>query len=217
MDQSSTRRKRIAILAVIVPVVVGLIIVALGRILGNEESETQVKKPRETTEPVRETAPEPAAAGTPAPRVRLTEGGTGKPFDSASLGNAPLAIVFTSPKCGPIGSYLGRVEAEMSKEGDAGAVLAIASDPEGNAPQAVDAWLAKSGLKGGSSFRYLVGEEEELRGYWNAWGFKGPSAACPAGVPAHLVDGSGENAGILDLDPGGAPSLLTAAFAGMSE
>jgi cytochrome oxidase Cu insertion factor (SCO1/SenC/PrrC family) len=218
MDQSSSRRKRIAALAVILPVTVGVIIVLLGHLLGHENSE--IAKPREASEVEaeveRQTAPAPAAAGTPAPRVRLTNGATGESFDSASIGNDPYAVVFINTKCEAIGKYLGRVASELKAKGDPDAVLAISADPAVDTPEAVSAWVAKHKLKGGP-VHYLIGDEDELGGLWNAWGFGGPSSACPPSVPAHLVDGAGENDGIVDLDPAGPPSILTDALVGMSK
>ena len=217
MDQSSSRRKKIATLAVVLPVVVGIFIVVLGHFLGHEH--TDIAKPREATEVEaeveRRTAPAPAEAGTPAPRVRLSDGATGGRFDSSSLGHDPYAVVFVTTGCEAIGAYLGRASADLKAAGDADAILAISADPSVDTPEAVRAWVAKHKLKGGP-LHYLVGDEDELSGLWIAWGFAGPSSACPPSVPAHLVAGSGENAGIVDLDPSGPASILTDALAGMS-
>ncbi|HEY0277189.1 MAG TPA: SCO family protein [Solirubrobacterales bacterium] len=217
-EQEKSRRKRIATLVVVLPLVAGMIIVALGHFLGHEES--NVAKEKEAPEVVekieRQTAAAPAASGTPAPRVRLTNGATGQSFDSASIGSDPYAVVFINTKCEAIGGYLGQVAAELKAKGDADAVLAISADPAVDTPAAVVAWVGKHELKGGP-VHYLIGDEDELRGLWNAWGFGGPSPACPPSVPAHLVDGAGENDGIVDLDPTGASSLLTDALVGMAK
>jgi cytochrome oxidase Cu insertion factor (SCO1/SenC/PrrC family) len=214
MQNSSRRRKIIAALAVVVPVLAGLAIVVFAHALGSETEEegTTAKE----AEPTRQTAVAPAAAGTPAPRVRLSEGASGARFDSSSLGGEPYAVVFISTACAPIGDYLGRAAAELRGGGDAEAILAISADPARDSPAAVAAYLAKHHLKG-PPFHYLVGDEEELAGDWNAFGFEGPSPDCPPSVPAHLVDGSGENDGVVDLAPGGPPSLLTDALAGMTK
>jgi cytochrome oxidase Cu insertion factor (SCO1/SenC/PrrC family) len=215
MDNYSSRRKVIAALAVVVPVLVGLAIVIFAHALGTEtEEESTTAKEAEAA---RETAVAPAAEGTPAPRLRLAEGTGGERFDSASLGDEPYAVVFISTACAPIGAFLGRAVAELEAEGDREAVLAISADPARDTPKAVAAYLSKHHLDGAAAFHYLVGDEEELQGPWNAWGFKGPSASCPPSVPAHLVDGAGENAGIIDLEPGGPPTLLTDALSGMAK
>jgi cytochrome oxidase Cu insertion factor (SCO1/SenC/PrrC family) len=212
----SSRRKLIATLAVAVPIGLGLLIAVIAHLVGGG-GEAAVAKPRPSTAPQRQVAAAPAAAGTPAPRVRLAEGATGKPFDSASLGTTPYAVVFiSSAGCEPIGDYLGRAVAELRHGGDDDAVLAISADPAGDTPKAVGAYLAEHHLQS-AHFHFLVGDEDELRGLWNAWGFTGPSSTCADSVPAHLVAGSGENAGLIDLDPQSPASLLTDALSGMAK
>jgi cytochrome oxidase Cu insertion factor (SCO1/SenC/PrrC family) len=210
----SSRRKVIATLAVVVPLAVGLLIAVIAHFAGG--GETEISKPRPIAAPQRQVAVAPAAAGTPAPRVRLTEGATGKPFDSASLGATPYAVVFISAECRAIGDYLGKAAAELRQKGDPDAVLAISADPTGDASKAVGAYLAKHHLEG-APFHFLTGDEGELRGLWNAWGFNGPAPTCADSVPAHLVAGSGENAGVIDLDPQSPSSLLTDALTGMTK
>jgi cytochrome oxidase Cu insertion factor (SCO1/SenC/PrrC family) len=214
----SSRRKLIATLAVVGPLALGLLIAVIAHLAGGG-GETEASKPRSTitaVEPQRQVGVAPAAAGTPAPRVRLTEGATGEPFDSTALGTSPYAVVFIAAGCEPIGDYLGRAVAELRAAGDDDAVLAISADPAGDAPKAVAAYLAKHHLQG-APFHFLAGDESELRGLWNAWGFTGPSPACPGSVPAHLVAGTGENAGLIDLDPQSPASLLTDALSGMAK
>jgi cytochrome oxidase Cu insertion factor (SCO1/SenC/PrrC family) len=217
-EQEKSRRKKIAAVVVILPLVAGMIIVALGHFLGHEEDNVAKEKeaPEVAAKIERQTAAAPAASGTPAPRVRLTNGATGESFDSSSIGGDPYAVVFINTSCEAIGKYLGRAASELKAKGDADAVLAISADAAVDTPEAVSAWVAKHKLKGGP-VHYLIGDEDELRGLWNAWGFGGPSSACPPSVPAHLVDGAGENDGIVDLDPAGAPSILTDALVGMAK
>jgi cytochrome oxidase Cu insertion factor (SCO1/SenC/PrrC family) len=212
----SSRRKRIATLAVVLPIGLGLLIAVVAHLVGGG-GETTVAKPRPSIAPPRRVAAAPAAAGTPAPRVRLAEGATGKPFDSASLGTTPYAVVFISATgCEPIGAYLGRAVAELQGADDDDAVLAISADPTGDTPKTVGAYLAKHHLRS-TPFHFLTGDEHELRGFWNAWGFTGPSPTCADSIPAHLVAGNGENAGLIDLDPASPASLLTEALSGMTK
>jgi cytochrome oxidase Cu insertion factor (SCO1/SenC/PrrC family) len=215
-EQEKARRKKIATLTVVLPLVAGVIIVLLGHFLGNEH--TEIPTPKETTgaEVERQSAPVLAAAGTPAPRIRLSEGATGKRFDSASLGDAGYAVVFISTKCEAIGDYLGRVARSLAGSGG-GDVLAISADPEVDTPEAVREWLAKHHIPAGSPFHYLVGDEDELSGYWSAFGFGGPSSACPDSVAAHLVNGSSENTGVIDLQPEGPTDALTDPLGGQSK
>jgi cytochrome oxidase Cu insertion factor (SCO1/SenC/PrrC family) len=210
----SSRRKLIATLCVVLPLLAGVAIAAIAALVGHESD--NVAKPRPETAPQRRVAVAPAAAGTPAPRIRLGEAASGKRFDSAALGGDPYAVVFISTECGPIGDYLGRAVAELRSRGAPDAVLAISSDPSTDTPEATAAYLTRHHL-GGAPFHFLLGTEDELQGYWNAWGFTGPAPNCPDSVPAHLVAGSGENAGVIDLDPAAPASLLTDALAGMAK
>ncbi len=214
-EQDKTRRKKIAALTVILPVMAGIVIVILGHLLGHESSEIQKPKEASEAQVERQAAPAPAAAGSPAPRVRLSEGATGARFDSSSLGGEGYAVVFVSTKCGPIGEYLGRVTRKLAGSGG-GAILAISADPEVDTPEAVKGWLAKHHVPAGGPLHYLVGDEDELSGSWNAWGFRGPSSACPDSVPAHLVNGSSENTGVIDLQPDGPVDALTDPLGGQS-
>jgi cytochrome oxidase Cu insertion factor (SCO1/SenC/PrrC family) len=211
MDQQSSRRKLIALAAVVGPILVGILIVLIGHLAGHE---AEVAKP--APEPHRRAAIAPAAAGTSAPRIRLADGAGGKSFDSTSLGNMPYAVLFISTDCGPIGDYLGRAVAELREAHADVAVLAISSDPTVDTSRPVGAWLSRHHLEG-TPFHYLVGDEAELRGYWNAWGLTEPTATCPGSVPAHLVNGSSGNAGVVDLDPDSQPSLFSGALIGMSK
>jgi len=215
-EQERNRRKKIAALTVVLPVLAGLAIVVIGHLLGHESSE--VKEPDETTEArvERQAAPALAAAGTPAPRVRLTEAATGAGFDSTSLGGEGYAVVFASTKCGPIGEYLGRVARKLGGSGG-GAILVVSADPEVDTPEAVKAWYAEHHVPAGGPLHYLVGDEGELRGLWNAFGFSGPSSGCPGSVPAHLVNGSSENTGVIDLQPDGPVDALTDPLTGQSK
>ncbi len=212
MGGASERRKLIAALTVTLPILAGIAIVAIGHFFGHE---TDTPIPRPGSEPPRAAAVAPAAVGTPAPRVRLVEGATGTRFDSASLGSAPYAVVFIATGCETIGDYLGRVVAELREGGTEAAILAISSDPGGDSPEKVSTWLSRHHLESGP-FHYLVGTEEELLGYWNAWGLTGPSPTCGGSVPAHLVSGSGINAGVVDLDPQSPSSLFADTLRGMS-
>jgi cytochrome oxidase Cu insertion factor (SCO1/SenC/PrrC family) len=213
-EQGQRRRRRIAALAVILPIAVGLAIAALAHFVGDEET---VAKPSTQRRPARHRieAATPAEAGTDAPRVRLTDGGSGRSFDGALPAGEPYAVVFISTRCEAIGGFLRRVAADL-EPGEA-AVLAISADPRVDSPAAVRGWLSRNRIRPGGSFHYLLGDEAELRGYWNAWGFAGPEAECPESVPAHLVSGADKNIGILDITPTSSASLLTAPLRGMAE
>lgn len=214
-EQAQRRRRRIAALAVVAPIAAGLVIAAGAHFIGGEEGEvtTQSTAARPARQLVEGAGP--AAAGSDAPRVRLAEGGSGKGFDSGTLGGEPYAVVFISTRCGALGGFLERVAADL--EPGEGAVLAISADPKVDSPGAVRAYLSHNHINPGSSVHYLLGDEGELRGYWNAWGFAGPVAECPESAPAHLVSGAGQNTGVLDVGPTSPASLLTTPLRGMAK
>lgn len=210
-EQEKARRKKIAALTVILPVLAGIAIVVAGNLFGQESTESKKKPAAEHHAKVERTeAANPTETGSPAPRVRLEEPASGKRFDSASLGTTPFAVVFISTRCEAAGNFLGDVAEGL--EGGRGGVLAITSAPEVDTPKAVRGFLTKHGIAEGDPFHYLVGSESEVHGFWNAWGFNGPAAKCGGSIPAHLVGSSkGQyvNAGILDIDPQGEAELMT--------
>jgi hypothetical protein len=218
-DRTKSRRKVIATLAVVLPIAAGLTIAAIAHFVGGEEGEVekpaaekrqQEQAPRHLVE-----AATPAELGSPAPRVRLTEGGSGKGFDGASLGSEPYAVLFISTRCEAIGGFLHRAAAEL--EAGEAAVLAISADPRVDTPGAVRTWLSHNKIEPGGPVRFLTGDEAEVRGYWNAWGFGGPVADCGESIPVHLVTGADKNAGVLDVTPTSPASLLTGPLRGMAK
>ena len=166
-------------LTIVLPVLAGLMIVALGHFLGNET--TAIEKPEGEQQRERQAlieAATPAATGTPAPQVRLSEGATGRTFDLGELGGAPFAVVFTSTRCQGIGAYLGRVARDLGGEGD-GDVLVISADPRLDTPHAVRAWQARNHIPAGGPLPLPGRERNRMRESWESWGFNGPSAECP--------------------------------------
>jgi cytochrome oxidase Cu insertion factor (SCO1/SenC/PrrC family) len=214
MDERATsRRKLIATLAVVLPIAAGLVIAAIAHFVGG--GETDIQKPRPQQQHRLVEAATPAAAGSPAPRVRVTEGGSGKSFDGSTLGGEPYAVLFISTRCEAIGGFLHRVAAEL--EAGEAAVLAISADPRIDSPGAVRSWLSRNRIEPGGSVHYLTGDEHELRGYWNVWSFDGPAAKCTDSLPAHLVSATDKNAGVLDVAPDSPASLLTEPLRGMAK
>jgi len=209
-EQEKARRKKIAALTVILPVLAGIVIVVAGNLFGQESTDVRTKPRTEQTERVERTeAANPAETGSPAPRVRLEEPASGRQFDSASLGTTPYAVVFISTKCDAAGKFLAEVAAGL--EGGLGAILAITSAPEVDTPKAVRGFLAEHEIAKGGPLHYLTGSESDVRGLWNAWGFSGPQPECGGSIPAHLVgssNGKFVNTGILDIDPTGEAELM---------
>jgi cytochrome oxidase Cu insertion factor (SCO1/SenC/PrrC family) len=214
-EREQARRRRIATLAIGLPILAGLVIAALVYFLGGESTDVTKPEGEERIERHLVEAATPAEAGTPAPRVRLAEAGSGRSFDGSSLGGRPYAVVFISTRCDAIGGFLHRVAAELGPS--EGAVLAISADPALDTPAAARAYLSRAHLEPGGSVHFLIGDEGELRGYWNAWGFDGPRAECADSLPAHLVSGADKNAGVLDVAPDSPAPLLTTPLRGMAK
>jgi cytochrome oxidase Cu insertion factor (SCO1/SenC/PrrC family) len=217
-EEAQLRRRRIAALAVALPILAGIVIAGVVWLAGGKETEVEKPEAETTTaQPSRQRveASTGAEAGTPAPRVRLTEGGSGKSFDAASLGGEPYAVVFVSTRCTAIGGFLHRVAAEL--EPGEGAVLAISADPALDTPKAARSYLSHARIEPGGAVHFLIGSEDELRGLWNAWGFTGPRAECPESIPAQLVSGQGLNTGVLDVAPDSPATLLTTPLRGMAK
>lgn len=211
-EDAQRRRRQIAALAICLPIVAGLIIAGLVHFLGGEETEVTTPKGEERIE--RHLASVAAESGSPAPRVRLTEAGDGKSFDGASLGSEPYAVVFLDSRCSAFGGFLYRVAAELGP--GEGAVLAISSDPKVDSPPAAARFLSENNIKAGGPVHFLIGSEDDLRGYWNAWGFDGPVAKCAESLPVHLVSGAGKNTGVVDVTPDSPATFLTDPLRGMS-
>ncbi len=207
-EQTKRRRKVIATLTVVLPIAAGLVLAAIAHFAGQEEQ--SIEKPEAQPQRGLVEAATPAATGSPAPRVRLAEAPSGRRFDSASLGRTPYGVVFITSRCDGVGNFLGRAVRGLAA--DTGAVLVITADPRVDSPRAVRAWLGRHHIAAGGPLHYLVGSEREVRGYWNAWGFKGPKPECGSSVAVHLVGsskGSYINTGILDIEPGSPAELLT--------
>ena len=216
MDEDAQRRRhRIALLAIALPILAGFVIAGVVYVAGGKETEVVTPKGEEQIERHLAEAATPAEAGTPAPRVRLAEAGSGKPFDAASLGGQPYAVVFLGSRCEEFGGFLYRIAAELGP--GEGAVLAISADPAADTPAAAAKFLSQNHIKPGGPVHFLLGSEDELRGPWNAWGFDGPEAQCSESVAAHLVSGDGTNTGLLDIEPDSPASLLADPLRGMAK
>lgn len=211
-EREQERRRRLAVLIVALPILAGVTIAALVYFFGTEHIEVRTPKGEERIEHHLVEAAAPAEAGTPAPRVRLAEGATGRSFDSASLGSEPYAVVFLSTRCEAIGRFLGRVAGTLGP--GEGTVLAISADPRTDSKRAVRAFTSRNHLRPGGPVKFLVGSEAELRGYWNAWGFNGPQPRCNESIPAHLVAGTDVDTGILDISGDSPTTLLTGPLRG---
>lgn len=106
-----------------------------------------------------------------APAMRLEDGATGKPFDTASLKGRPYMVTFLYTHCPTICPLIGaELQAALTELGEAAKkvdVVALSVDPVGDTASTVRAWLKVHHEP--SNFHYLIGSEAELRPYWEAW------------------------------------------------
>jgi len=108
---------------------------------------------------------------TPAPRMSLEDAASGETFDTASLEGRPYMVTFLYTHCPDvcplIGAELQAALRELGPEAKNVDVVAVSVDPRGDTRSAVQAWLKVHHEP--SNFHYLIGSEEELEPYWEAW------------------------------------------------
>ncbi|OJU81947.1 MAG: hypothetical protein BGO11_19050, partial [Solirubrobacterales bacterium 70-9] len=107
----------------------------------------------------------------PAPTMRLEDAVSGKPFDTASLDGRPYMVTFLYTHCPDvcplIGAELSTAFRELGAQAKNVDVVALSVDPRGDTRSAVQAWLKLH--REPADFHYLIGSEEELQPYWEAW------------------------------------------------
>jgi protein SCO1/2 len=106
-----------------------------------------------------------------APRMKLEDAATGKPFDTESLRGRPYMVTFLYTHCPDvcplIGAELQGALRELGKEAKKTDVVALSVDPRGDTRSAVQSWLKVH--REPANFHYLIGSEEELQPYWDDW------------------------------------------------
>jgi len=189
------RRGLLAAATLIGPLLAGIAIIAVGHFAGSPAGAPG--RHRADAEPVRRQAGAPATAGEAAPPVRLEDAGTASRFESASLAGRPYAVVFASTRCTGLGKELRQVLDALGNRPAGPLLLAISSEPGVDSAPRVRRWLSRFGL--GGRLPYLIGDEDQLRPYWTAWGAtRGSGCETPL---FHLVNSAGRNAGVVALAP----------------
>jgi protein SCO1 len=141
-------------------------------------------------------------SGAAAPRMRLEDAAGGKPFDTATLKGKPYMVTFLYSHCPTVCPLIGaELQQALSELGPAArrvAVVALSVDPRGDTPSSVRSWLEVHHEP--PSFHYLIGSEDRLRPYWNAW-HVGPQIPgdpdSSHSAVIYLVTGRGTIAGIV--------------------
>jgi protein SCO1/2 len=113
----------------------------------------------------------PGGSSPPAPVMRLEDAASGEPFNSATLAGRPYVVTFLYTHCPDvcplIGAELQQALSALGPEARKTEVVALSVDPRGDTRAAVRAWLHVHHEP--ANFHYLIGDEAELKPYWNAW------------------------------------------------
>jgi protein SCO1/2 len=107
---------------------------------------------------------------TRAPALRLDDS-LGKPVDLTSYRGRAVLITFIYTHCidvcPVIVSHLKTAQAELGPEARDLQILAVSTDPRGDNPRSVAAFLKDHGMTG--RMQYLIGSREELGNVWKNW------------------------------------------------
>jgi protein SCO1/2 len=140
---------------------------------------------------------------TQAPRMRLQDAATGRAFDTGVLHGRPYAVTFLYTHCPDvcplIGAELQETLSALGPEAGKIEVVALSVDPRGDTRSSVRAWLKVHHEPG--NFHYLIGDEADLKPYWNAWHVGPQIAGDPDSshtAAIYLVTRQGEIAAIVN-------------------
>lgn len=145
----------------------------------------------------------PGGSSPAAPIMRLEDASTGRRLNTASLVGKPYAVTFLYTHCPDVCPLIGaELQEALAALGPAARklnVVALSVDPRGDTRSAVRAWLRLH--REPSNFHYLIGDEAELRPYWNAWHVGpqivgDPDSSHTAAI--YLVTAQNQIAGIID-------------------
>jgi protein SCO1/2 len=138
--------------------------------LGSEDEERPAASAPPRSGPFRGNLLPAGIRGKEAPPFRLADvrGGT---LTSSNLRGRPYVMTFLFTDCPDvcplIGQELGQALRLLGQLRDEVAVVAVSVDPEGDTPEAVQAWLRRHRLP--ANFHYLVGDTDELRPVWRSY------------------------------------------------
>jgi protein SCO1 len=145
----------------------------------------------------------------PAPALRLRDS-TGKPFDLATLRGKAVLISFQyvhcPDECPLMTANLHTALKQLGPDASKVQVVAVSTDPKGDKPKAVNAYLAKHQVT--NEMRYLIGSKRALAKVWKLWGIQSkpdPSAPGKVGHSA-LTYGISASGKITTLFPSNFPA-----------
>ena len=105
-----------------------------------------------------------------APELKLNNS-LGEAVDLAQLKGKAVLVTFIYTHCPDICplivSHLKTAQAELGEKAKEMQIIAVSTDPRGDTPKAVKAFLAEHGMTG--RMQYLIGNRAELGQVWTDW------------------------------------------------
>jgi protein SCO1/2 len=105
-----------------------------------------------------------------APELEL-KNSLGEPIDLADYKGKAVLVTFIYTHCPDvcplIVSHLKTAQAELGDKAEDMQIIAVSTDPKGDTPKAVKAFLAAHGMSG--KMQYLIGDRAELGHVWTDW------------------------------------------------
>jgi protein SCO1 len=140
----------------------------------------------------------------PAPALRLRDS-TGKILDVSSLRGKAVLVTFLYVHCPDVcpleAANFHTALKQLGPQASKVQLVAVSTDPKGDRPKAVNAFLKKHQVT--DEMRYLIGSKEQLAVVWKDWGIvakKDPSAPGQVGHSA-LTYGISSSGRITTLYP----------------
>lgn len=140
-----------------------------------------------------------------APPLQLADS-TGKPFGPADMQGKTLLVTFIYSHCPDtcplIVSNLRTAQAKLTPAERANLqIVGVSTDPEGDTPKAVNAFLKRMGMEG--RMRYLIGSRKALKATWRNWGILAKADPKDPDSIEHsaLIYGIGSNGEITTIYP----------------
>jgi protein SCO1/2 len=141
---------------------------------------------------------------TPVPPLKL-KNAEGEAIDISNYRGKAVLVTFIYTHCPDvcplIVSHLKTAQAELGPEAENLQILAVSTDPKGDTPKTVPAFLADHGMTG--KMQYLIGSRPELEKVWKDWNIVAkPDKADPELVEhSALIYGIGADGKLRTLYP----------------
>lgn len=140
----------------------------------------------------------------PAPALKLNDS-LGKPVDLTQFKGKAVLLTFIYTHCPDvcplIVSHLKTAQAELGAKAEGLQILAVSTDPHGDTPKTVAAFLSEHAMTG--KMDYLIGDRAELGKVWKDWNIVANPAKSGRDLVEHsaLVYGIAANGDVTTLYP----------------